>query len=162
MSLKLLYDRNQFFHGIKTMDEARNIWRAEIQSGKPVACIWFLLETQDELQSCLYGNCYRSNQSEEPRLIFTELEDYPTYMNPSASFVKRRGPNKLAELSRATIFDNLNCSCRTKGDNCKGILSEKIDQLQIPETEKFMIKKLIPLANRNNFKYFLESFYPLP
>ena len=147
MSLKLFYDRNKFFHGIKTMDEARNIWRTEIQSGKPEACIWFLLETQDELQSCLYGNRYRSNQSEEPRLIFTELE-YPDLT--------------CAKVSRATIFDNLNCSCRTKGNCCKRILTEKIDQLQIPETEKVMIKKLIPFANRNNFKHFLESFYPLP
>ena len=145
MSLKLFYDRNKFFHGIKTMDEARNIWRTEIQSGKPEACIWFLLETQDELQSCLYGNRYRSNQSEEPRLIFTELE-YPDLTCAISEPVKIRGPHKLAELSRATIFDNLNCSCRTKGDCCKRILSEKIDQLRIPEPEKVMLKKLIPFA----------------
>ena len=147
MSLKLLYDRNQFFHGIKTMDEARNIWRAEIQSGKPEACIWFLLETQDELKFVICGSRQCSNQSDEPLFIYTDSENYPPQ---HWRMVKRRGPNKLAELSRATIFDNLNCSCGTKGDCCKRILSEKIDQLQITETEKVMLKKLIPFATRIN------------
>ena len=151
MSLKLLYD-NPFFHGIKTKDEARNIWRAEIQSGKPEACIWFLLETQDELKSVICGSRHRSNQSDEPLFIYTDLENYqlPYYQSPYWRMVKRRGPNKLAELTRATIFDNLNCSCGTKGDCCKRILSEKIDQLQITETEKVMLKKFNSFCNSNN------------
>ena len=145
MSLKLLYD-NPFFHGIKTKDEARNIWRAEIQSGKPEACIWFLLETQDELKTVICGSRHRSNQSDEPLFIYTDSENYQP---PHWRMVKRRGPNKLAEVTRATIFDNLNCSCGTKGDCCKRILSEKIDQLQITETEKVMLKKFNSFRNSN-------------
>ena len=102
--------------------------------------------------SVICGSRHRSNQSDEPLFIYTDLENYqlPYYQSPYWRMVKRRGPNKLAELTRATIFDNLNCSCGTKGDCCKRILSEKIDQLQITETEKVMLKKFNSFCNSNN------------
>ena len=146
MLLKSIYDNHPFFHGIKTKDEARNIWRAEIQSGKPEAYIWFLLDTQDELKSVIYGSRHRSNYSDEP-LTGQFLEHYPAYRPQSQHMVKRTNPHAMSELARATIFDNLNhCNCRTKSDCCTWVLSEKIDQLRIPEPEKVMLKKLIPFA----------------
>ena len=42
-----LYE-HQLFHGIKTKDEAKALWKAKInESGNPEASIWFGLETQD-------------------------------------------------------------------------------------------------------------------
>ena len=88
MSLKFLYDEHPFFHGIKTKDEAQNIWRAEIQSGKPEAYIWFLMDTQDELKSVIYGSLHRSMkfgvQSDEP-LTGQFLEHDPAY-KPQSQF----------------------------------------------------------------------------
>ena len=146
MSLKFLYDEHPLFHGIKTKEEARNIWRAEIQSGKPEAYIWFLLDIQNELKSVIYGSRHSSRPLTGQIL---EWDYYPDYwlQTPYQHMVKRTNPHAMAELARATIFDNLNhCSCRTKSDCCNRILSEKIDQLRIPEPEKVMLKKLIPFA----------------
>ena len=158
MSLKFLYDEHPLFHGIKTKDEARNIWRAEIQSGKPEAYIWFLMDTQDEFKSVIYGSRHSSRnvgelnqfiQSDEP-LTGQFLEHDPAYKPQSQHMVERRNPHELSELARATIFDNLNhCKCRTKRDCCNRILSEKIDQMEIPE--KVELKKLIPFMYHPKF-----------
>ena len=155
MSLKFLYYKQPFFHGIKTKDEAQNIWRAEIQSGKPEAYIWFLLDTQDELKSVIYGSRHMSMkfgvQSDEP-LTGQFLEHNPAYNPKSQHMVERRNPHELCQLARATILDNLNhCNCRTKNDCCSRILSEKIDQMEIPETEKVKLKKLIPFMYHSKF-----------
>ena len=79
------------------------------------------------------------------------------------NLVKRRNPHDLAQLARATIFDNLNkCNCGSMANLwnlprilvysenqptcCDRLLSLEIDQLEITVSEKLMMKKLIPGA----------------
>ena len=68
--------------------------------------------------------------------------------------VKRNNPHDLSQLARAAVFENLNtCECSFRritglnSDCCDRILSEKINQLEIPQSEKNMLKKLTPLCH---------------
>jgi hypothetical protein len=146
-SLKSLYE-HPLFHGIKTMDEAKALWKAKIEeSGNPEAYIWFLMETEDQFESVIYlGSRHNSgNGSDEPVTDQFVKETYePHYRH---MVVERRNPHDLAQLARATIFDSLRkCDCRTKNNCCERILSLEIDQLEIPVSEKLLMKKLIPGA----------------
>jgi hypothetical protein len=148
-SLKSLYE-HPLFHGIKTMDEAKALWKAKIEeSGNPEAYIWFLMETEDQFESVIYlGSRHNSgNGSDEPvtdQFVETYEPHYPHYRH---MVVERRNPHDLAQLARATIFDSLRkCDCRTKNNCCERILSLEIDQLEIPVSEKLLMKKLIPGA----------------
>ena len=82
----------------------------------------------------------------------------PTTWEPTCALlelmVKRRNPQKLTELTRALILDNFKSSrvfpikCimisrKSYSDCCLRILSEKIDELEFPRSEKTEIKKLL-------------------
>ena len=106
------------------------------------------MDTQDELKSVIYGSRHSSIQSDDDEFlelinVSTMHDQYMVDIWLAGYMVERRNPHALCELARATIFDNLNhCNCRTKSDCCDRILSEKIDQLEIPETEKVKLKKI--------------------
>ena len=153
MSLKFLYEIS-FFHGIKTKDEAKALWKAKIEeSGNPEAYIWFLMETEDRFDSVIYGSRHTTLTNEPMTNQFVEHWHYTSamvYWPPSSvsaqHMVERRNSHDLSQLARATIFDNLKkCNCRTKNNCCDEILSLEIDQLEIPVSEKLMMKKLIPV-----------------
>ena len=141
------------------MDEAKALWKAKIEeSGNPEAYIWFLMETEDQFESVIYlGSRHNSgNGSDEPVTDQFVKETYePHYRRHMV--VERRNPHDLAQLARATIFDSLRkCDCRTKTNYCERILSLEIDQLEIPVSEKLLMKKLIPgawlsIGNRRSF-----------
>ena len=134
----------------------------------------------------VYGSCYECSHpllNELPIYHFVEFLDEPMpdevisyrgvantcqVLNESVwiistsmfrkNLVKRRNPHDLAQLARATIFDNLNkCNCGSMANlwtqpNCQlanccdRLLSLEIDQLEITVSEKLMMKKLIPGA----------------
>ena len=157
--LKDLYEY-PYFHGIKTKDEAEALWKAKIEeSGNPEAYIWFAMESQDRVfTTCLYGS--RNDPWSDKPLTgqFLEIQYGNSWKIHSVGsswtsdlfpMVERKNPHAATELARATIFDNLNdrecfeffnCNC------CNRRLSEKIDRLEIPESEKVMLKKIIPLS----------------
>ena len=131
-------------HGIKTKDEAEALWK---EAGKEY--IWFLMETVDHFESVIYGSSHRD--SDEPGTDQFVKQDqmfsiFRRHCNPA---MERRNPDELGQLARATIFDNLNkCNSSSKTSCCDRIwkLMMKIDQLEIPVSEKLMMKKLIPGA----------------
>ena len=102
----------------------------------------------DEVISCRVEACQVLNES--VRITSTSMF--------RKNLVKRRNPHDLAQLARATIFDNLNkCNCgsmanlwtqpnRQLANCCDRLLSLEIDQLEITVSEKIMMKKLIPGA----------------
>ena len=112
----------------------------------------------DEVISCQFMACQ----------VLNEQMKYPIYMG-TRHLVQRRNPHDLAQLARATIFDNLNkCNGSSETNCCEKVyqletddcylkrcccdriwkLIMKIDQLEIPASEKLMMKKLIPGALR--------------
>ena len=169
--LKELYE-DPFFHGIKTKDEAEALWK-ESQNPEAVnynCCyVWFAMESQDRILTYIYqGSRHDPNNHFEPLTgQFFGLVDYcccqhdqkfattgieELYMRDP--LVKRNNPHDLSQLARAAVFENLNtCECsfrRIHGFNnycCDRILSEKINQLEIPQSEKNMLKKLTPLCH---------------
>ena len=168
--LKELYE-HPFFHGIKTKDEAEALWK-ESQDPEAVnynCCyVWFAMESKDRILTYIYqGPRHNPDNDFEPLTgQFFGLVDYcccqhdqkfattgieELYMRDP--LVKRNNPHDLPQLARAAVFDNLNtCECfgrritNLNSDCCDRILSEKINQLEIPESEKNMLKKLIPLC----------------
>ena len=81
---------------------------------------------------------------------------YPQYTSWCGYFyygVERKNPHKISELTRAIVLDNCNlrpCISKASGaycNCCPRILSEKIDQLEIPGTEKMEIKKILENCN---------------
>ena len=164
-SLCSLYE-HPLFHGIKTKDEAEALWKAKIEeSGNPEAHIWFLMERDNQFESVIYGS--RNITSKPGTDQFVEQDPIMVFIQwPS---VERRNPHDLGQLARATILDNLNkCNgssetnccekvCQLETDDCYlkrcccdriWKLIMKIDQLEIPASEKLMMKKLIPGALR--------------
>ena len=181
MSLSSLYE-HPYFHGILTIQEAEAIRKASAEeSGNPDVHIWFLLETENRGPAGRYFILSDLLLNELPIYQFVEIFDEPTpdeviscrgvvcqVLNESVwiistsmfrkNLVKRRNPHDLAQLARATIFDNLNkCNCGSMANlwtqpNCQlanccdRLLSLEIDQLEITVSEKIMMKKLIPGA----------------
>ena len=91
----------------------------------------------DEVISCQVMAC----RVLTPKNILSKMSTSTRHM------VQRRNPHDLAQLARATIFDNLNkCNCSSRRNCCDRLLSLEIDQLEIPVSEKLMMKKLIPEA----------------
>ena len=182
MSLSSLY-KHPYFHGILTIQEAEAIRKASAEeSGNPDVHIWFLLETENRGPAGRYFILSDLLLNELPIYQFVEIFDEPMpdkviswergvacqVLNESVwiistsmfrkNLVKRRNPHDLAQLARATIFDNLNkCNCGSMANlwtqpNCQlanccdRLLSLEIDQLEITVSEKIMMKKLIPGA----------------
>ena len=165
-SLQALYE-HPLFHGIKTKDEAEALWKAW-RVGNAEAYIWFLMERNGQFKSVVYGS--RNMLSEPGTDQFAEQN--PVFIQwPS---VERRNPHDLGQLARATILDNLNkCKGSSETNCCEKVcqletddwitddcylklcwcdriwnLMMKIDHLEIPASEKLMMKKLIPGALR--------------
>ena len=146
MSLKSLYE-HPFFHGILTISEAEALWKASVEeSGNPEAYIWFLTEIDDHFESVIYGSRNRDSKPDTDQFVQQDSK----MIQSGYDMVERRNPHELGQLARATIFDNLIKStsyCRLISHNCCDRiwkLMMKIDQLEIPVSEKLMMKKLIP------------------
>ena len=161
MTLQEVYD-SKIFHGRLTEEEAYNLCTAElINHGKQQVYIWFLHETDGKLQGRIYG--FRPN-SEVPfvehHTVQQVILDYGN-QNPNigivigtrsnrtftypTDFVERKKPHQLAELARVATLDNCIYCCLTS-------LIKRIDELQLPATEKEELKKLI-----RGFQFVLAS-----
>ena len=108
MSQKLmeLYE-HQLFHGIKTKDEAKALWKAKInESGNPEASIWFGLETQDGILSCIYGSSY-FNYDEQLRghcSITGVILQWLSIPSVARNMVERKMPGTLYFLQFCLVF----------------------------------------------------------
>ena len=140
-TIKEVFD-SKYFHGRLTHEEAYNLCKEEMtNTGKPYVEIWYLFERQNgRLDGKIRG--YRRD-SETSADDFHQILDWsqglikwiPEYEDMD-SFVERKNPHTLLELARVATLDNCNGYC------CLGSLIEKIDEFQIPRSEKEELKKL--------------------
>ena len=139
---------SQYFHGRLSDDEAYNLCKEELtNSAKQRVYIWYLSEYGGSLQGRICG--YRRN-SEVPffrhvgSLSNSRFGRFNRFLDasvlyakpPTKVFVKRKNPHTLSELARVATLDNCNGYC------CLTSLIEKIDEFQIPRSEKEELKKL--------------------
>ena len=146
-TIKEVYD-NKIFHGKKTIAEAYELCKEELEkTGKERVFLWFLEEKDGKLRESIFG--YRRD-SEVPTVWLVPQDtlkcgiislDYPYYYNSHIimdpmDFLIRKNPFPLIELARVSVLANANYCCIKN-------LIEGLDGLRIPATEKEEMKKLV-------------------
>ena len=146
-TIKEVFD-SKYFHGRLTREEAYNLCKEEMtNTGKPYAYIWYLFESDGRLQGtiCCCNLCHHRDP------WFFDVQQFEVFQTPgflcfqynsgyfaliNHRFVERKNPHQLSELARVASLDNCNGYC------CLRSLIEKIDELQIPLSQKEELKKL--------------------
>ena len=143
-TIKEVYD-NKIFHGKKTIAEAYELCKEELEkTGKERVFLWFLEEKDGKLRESIFG--YRRD-SEVPTvwLVPQNTLDHPITISPTPyhnsqldpmDFLIRKKPFPLIELARVSVLDNANYCCLKN-------LIEGLDGLRIPTTQKEELKKLV-------------------
>ena len=126
----------KYFHGRLTHEEADNLCKEEMtNTGKPEASIWYLFESDGRLR----GHSRRQSAPNDDGIVVVGQawnHRFPTYAYDMDSAVTRKNPHTLLELARVATLDNCNGYC------CLRSLREKIDEFEIPRSEKEELKKL--------------------
>ena len=140
-TLKEVHD-SKIFHGVKKNEaEAYELCKEELENhGKQQVVIWFLKEKDGKLSEKFLG--YRRD-FEVPSSILARpfkknLLHEPDEWMREMDFVLNKNPHQLYVLARAEVLDNFKYCCLKN-------LIERIDELQIPVTEKEELKKLVRL-----------------
>ena len=147
--IKEAFFDSKYFHGRLTHEEADNLCKEELtNTGKPYVEIWYLFEKSDgRLDGKIRGYRRDSETSADDFHQIPNINDWsldmsqgfiewiPEYMDMD-SFVERKNPHTLLELARVATLDNCNGYC------CLRSLLEKIEEFQIPRSEKEELKKL--------------------
>ena len=136
-TIKEAFFDSKYFHGRLSHEEADNLCKEEMtNTGKPYVEIWYLFEN---LQfGTLEGRVRRYRRHSAKHSLDEShglIKWIPEYMDMD-SFVERKNPHTLLELARVATLDNCNGYC------CLRSLIEKIDEFQIPRSEKEELKKL--------------------
>ena len=155
-TIKEVFD-SKYFHGRLTDEEAYNLCKEELTNNdKQEVYIWYLFEYGGSLQGKICGYCRDSEVPFAKYLNVQQLDVYPDgyelqyylatrprFLRRQFSifldeeiFVERKNPHTLSELGRVATLDSCNGYC------CMRSLIEKIDELQIPTTEKEELRKL--------------------
>ena len=160
MALKEIYDHPQF-HGLLSDEEAYNLCREELtNTGKKTVDVWHLTEINGELHGRSSFGIIRSFDGTFglSHLKFcNSLDKIHEWMFCRGisqhllenTYIKRKNPPKLGELARIATLDSFVDYC------CLKNLIQRIDELQIPTTEKEELKKLV-----RGFKVLLASKIP--
>ena len=155
MALKQIYDR-PYFHGLLSDEEVYNLCREEwTNTGKNVVYVWHLSDINGELHGRITVGTIGFGG--EISVYYLKFWDPDSWMLPRGldqvilerEYIKRKNPFKLQELARINILDSFVDYCSLKN------LIQRIDELQIPTTEKEELKKLV-----RGFKVLLASKIP--
>ena len=152
-TIKEIFD-SKYFQGRLTHEEAVNLCIEELtNTGKPRVYIWYLFEgTKDTgVNGRLHGHFLGQSAPDEHGIGGSSLSwghpichpgrwipGYFHYMDiwHMDIVLTRKNPHTLLELARVAILDNCNGYC------CLRSLIEKIDEFEIPRSEKEELKKL--------------------
>ena len=157
MALKEIYD-HPHFHGLLSDEEAYNLCREELtNTGKDIVYLWHLFDINGELHGRITVGTIGFGG--EISVYYLKFWDPDSWMLPRGldqvilerEYIKRKNPFKLQELARINILDSFVDYCSLKN------LIQRIDELQIPTTEKEELKKLV-----RGFKVILASIIPNP
>ena len=157
MALKEIYDQ-PYFHGTLTDEEAYNLCREELtNTGKNVVYVWHLSDINGELHGRItVGSFWFGGEISVSQIKFWDPDSWmlPRGLDQvilEREYIKRKNAFKLQELARIATLDSFVDYCSLKN------LIQRIDELQIPTTEKEELKKLV-----RGFKVILASKIPNP
>ena len=157
MALKEIYD-HPHFHGLLSDEEAYNLCREELtNTGKDIVYLWHLSDINGELHGRITVGTIGFGG--EISVYYLKFWDPDSWMLPRGldqvilerEYIKRKNAFKLQELARIATLDSFVDYC------CLKNLIQRIDELQIPTTEKEELKKLV-----RGFKVILASKIPNP